>query len=109
MTARDSRRRSGAVGDKKKQLDAGLPSEQKRYYTDLLVRGILIGTRMDENGNRFPLAHVICRSRRPIPGPPISIELLFLDAGHSVELSRTGAVPRQFYRTPFTLERDLEL
>lgn len=93
------------------RLDAGLPWEQKRHFVELLVKGILIETLIDESGKRCPVAHVTYKFERPAAEAPIPIELepLFLDAGHFVELSRTAAGPGQISKTPFTLERDVEL
>ena len=58
------------------KLDARITFDDKKAIIQDLVAGIIIETRKDDVGERYPLARVTYRFEKPSEEPPIPAELV---------------------------------
>ena len=72
-----------ALAGLQQRLGQGVTWEDKRTVAELLVKGITIETRTEDDGERYAVAHITYRFERPAAMEfpiPIELEPVFADA-----------------------------
>lgn len=70
------------------KLNIGLPFDERRMITKMLVKEILIETPSDSDGKPYSVAHITYRFERPTSETPLPIELAPLFAWRHIDESR---------------------